>query len=83
VDLQEAATVGAFVWIADNFRGGDDGVQQRGEIAERVGDASGKLSVGRHCNGTEWGNFQRKSYAESPVTSSYGGGKVWFRGCSF
>jgi hypothetical protein len=34
-------------------------VQQRGEIAERVGNASGKLSFGRDCNGAEWGSIQR------------------------
>jgi hypothetical protein len=59
MDIQETTAVGSFVWIADNFRGGNVGVQQRGEIAERVGDASGKLSFGRDRNGTEWGSIQR------------------------
>ena len=35
VDVQEATALGCFVWIADYFRGGDVGMQQLGEIAER------------------------------------------------
>jgi hypothetical protein len=60
VDVQETAALGSFVWIADNFRGGDDGVQQCGEIAERVGNASGKLSSDGDCHRPERGNFQRE-----------------------
>jgi hypothetical protein len=59
MDVQETATVGSFVWNADNFRGGNVSMQQRGKIAERVGDASGKLSFGRDCNGPQRRNFQR------------------------
>jgi hypothetical protein len=67
MDLQEATALGSFVWIAGNFRGGNVSVQQRGEIAERVDDASGKLSFGRDGDGSKWGNVQRKSYAEGPI----------------
>jgi hypothetical protein len=72
MDLQEATALGSFVWIADNFRGGNVSVQQRGKIAERVGDASGKLSFGRDCNSSKWGNVQRKSYAEGPIALNCG-----------
>jgi len=59
VDLQEATALGSVFCVADNFRGGNDSVQQRGEITERVGDAARKLSVGRDCYGAERSNFQR------------------------
>lgn len=58
MELQEATALGSFVWIADNFLGGNDGVQQRGEITERVGDASGFVPTGCDCNGTERGDFE-------------------------
>jgi len=80
VDLQEAAALGSVFCFADNFRGGNDGVQQRGEIAERVGDATGKLSVGRDCYGPERRDFQREPYAERPVgfgTAAPGRVLVW------
>lgn len=67
MDLQEAAALGGFVWIVNNFRGGNVGVQQRGEIAERLGDASGKLSFGCDCDGTEWSDFQRESDAGGEI----------------
>jgi hypothetical protein len=35
MDVQEATTVGTFIWIVDYFRSGNVGVQQPGEIAER------------------------------------------------
>jgi hypothetical protein len=69
VDLQEAATVGSFVWNADNFRGGNVSMQQRGKIAERVGDASGKLSFGRDCHGPQRRDFQRESDAGSEISA--------------
>jgi hypothetical protein len=67
VDIQEATTVGTFVWTADYFRGGNVGVQQFGEIAERVGDAPGKLSFGCNCHASE-----RSSVAREPIA----GGEV-------
>jgi hypothetical protein len=73
MDLQETTALGSFVWIADNFRGGNDGVQQCGEIAKRIGDPSGKLSVNGDSDGAKRGNVQRKSYAESPVALGCGG----------
>jgi hypothetical protein len=79
MDLQEATALGSFVWIAGNFRGGNDGVQQCGEITERVGDASGKLSFGRDSDGSKRGNVQRKSYAESPVALAAGEEGFGFR----
>ena len=67
VDIQEAATLGNFVWTTDHIRGGNDGVQQRGEITERVGNASRIVPTGSDGHGTEWRNFQRKSYTESSI----------------
>lgn len=59
LDLQKATALGSFVWIAGNFRGGNVGVQQRGEIAERVGNASGVVPTGGDCDGAKWGSIQR------------------------
>jgi hypothetical protein len=61
MDLQETTALGSFVWIADNFRGGNDGVQQCGEITERVRDASGVVPTRGHCDGAERGDVQRES----------------------
>jgi hypothetical protein len=69
MDVQETTAVGSFVWIADNFRGGNVGVQQRGEIAERVGDASGKLSFDCHCHGSQRRDFQRESDAGGEIAA--------------
>jgi hypothetical protein len=59
VDTQKAAAVGSIVWVAGNFRGWDDRLQQCGQIAERISDSSGFLPTGCDCNGTEWGDFER------------------------
>jgi hypothetical protein len=59
--------VGSFIWVADNFRGGNVGVQQRGKITKRVGHASGKLSIGRDCHGAEWGSIRRQFNAEGAI----------------
>jgi hypothetical protein len=67
VEIQEAAAVGSFIWVADNFCGGNVGVQQRGEITERIGHASGKLSIGRDCHGAERGSIQRQFNAEGAI----------------
>jgi hypothetical protein len=67
MDIQEAATLGNFVWIADNFRGGTVRVQQRGEIAERVGNASRILPINGDCHGAERGDVQCLSDAEGAI----------------
>jgi hypothetical protein len=67
MDLQEATALGSFVWIADNFRGGNVSVQQRGKIAERVGDASGVVPTRGDCDGAERGDVQRESDAGGEI----------------
>jgi hypothetical protein len=59
--------MGSFIRVADNFRGGNVGVQQRGEITKRIGDAPGKLSSDGDCHGAERGDFQRESNAGSEI----------------
>ena len=65
MDIQETTAVGSFVWIADNFRGGNVGVQQPGEVAERQCDASRIVPAGCDCYPTE-----RSTVAREPNTGS-------------
>jgi hypothetical protein len=67
MDLQEATALGSFVWIAGNFRGGNDGVQQRGEITKRIGDASGVVPTRGDCDGAERCDVQRESDAGGEI----------------
>jgi hypothetical protein len=71
VDVQEAATVGGFVWIADNFRSGNVGMQQPGEIAERQRDAPRKLSFGCDCHATQRSSLARELSAGREIVRAW------------
>jgi len=67
VDIQTASAIGAFIWSADTDRGGNVGMQQFAEIAERTGNPAGIISVGCDGYGAEWSEIQRQSSAEGAI----------------
>ena len=67
VDVQEATTLGTFVWTADHLRGGNVGMQQPGKIAERQCDASRIVPLGCDCHATERSTVAREPNAGGEI----------------